>query len=103
MLPKESKAVVIAVGRSRYDVGMEFRRLRIRQEHASMVVELDEYHRALNPIVERTVVTGAANPAKIRSVAGALDRIKSAVQRPLRQPRQVQPNQLHQRIALRRH
>jgi hypothetical protein len=54
MLPKEIEAVVIAVWRSDDDVRVEFRGLRIRQEHAGMVVELDKYHRALNPVVERT-------------------------------------------------
>src|SRR4029077_4606325 len=45
MLPKQIEPIVIAVRRSDDDVCVEFRRLRIGQEHAGMVVELDEYHR----------------------------------------------------------
>jgi hypothetical protein len=48
MLPKQIEAVVIAVRRSDDDVCVEFRGLRIGQENAGMVVELDKYHRALN-------------------------------------------------------
>jgi len=84
MLPKEIEAIVIAVWRSDDDVCVEFRRLRIGQEHAGVVVELDKYHRALNPIVERTIVIGAADPAKMRCVEMPLDLAKAAVQRPLR-------------------
>src|SRR5258707_763378 len=92
MLPKEIEAIVIAVWRSDDNVCVEFCRLRIGQEHTGVVVELDKYHRALNPIVERTIVIGAADPAKICCVEMPLDLAEAAVQRPLRQSRQVQPN-----------
>ena len=88
MLPKEIEAIVIAVWRSDDDACVEFRRLRIRQEHAGMgmVIELDKYHRALNPIVERTIVIGAADPAKICCLEMPLDLAKAAVQWPLGSP-----------------
>ena len=66
MLAQQVEAVVVAVRRAHDRVHVELCRLRIGQEHAGVVIELDERHRALDAVVERAVLAGAADPAEVR-------------------------------------
>ena len=66
MLPQQVEAVVVAVRRAHDGVDVELGRLRVGQEHAGVVVELDEGHRALHPVIERAVLAEAADPAEMR-------------------------------------
>ena len=100
MLPKQIEAIVIAVRRSDDDVCVEFRRLRIGQEHAGMVVELDEYHRALNPIVERVLVTKPTDPAEIRRIEHSFDRVHSRGERAAGQDLEIGRDQSQESFAL---
>ena len=56
VLPQQVEAVVVAVRRAHDGMDVELRRLRIGEEHAGVMVELDEDHRALHPVVERTLL-----------------------------------------------
>src|SRR5687768_1453600 len=60
MLPQQIEPVIVAVRRSHDGVHVEFRRLRVGQKHAGVVVELDEGDRALHPVVERARLAEAA-------------------------------------------
>ena len=66
MLAQQVEAVVVAVGRAHDRVHVEFRRLRVGQEHTGVVVELDERHRALDAVIERAFLRSAADPAEVR-------------------------------------
>src|SRR5438045_4779257 len=66
MLPQQIESVIVAVRRAHDGVHVEFRRLRVGQEHPGVVVELDEGDRTLHPVIEWAVLTEAADPAEMR-------------------------------------
>lgn len=73
VLAQQVEAVIVTIWRPYDGVDVEFGWLRIGQEHASVVVELNECHRALNPIIEWTILGESADPAKMRIREMALD------------------------------
>ena len=66
VLLQQVEPVVVTVGRAHDGMDMELRGLRVGEEHAGMMVELDERHWALHPVVERTVLAEPTNPAEMR-------------------------------------
>jgi NhaP-type Na+/H+ and K+/H+ antiporter len=66
VLAQQVEAVIVAIWRSHNGVDVEFGWLRIDQEHASVVVELNESHWALHPIIEWTILCKSTDPAKMR-------------------------------------
>ena len=89
MLPQQVEAVVVAVRRAHDGVDVEFRRLRVGQEHAGVVVEFNEGHRALHPVIERAVFREAADPAEMRVGQVPLELADARRARPLRQRHEV--------------
>src|SRR5262245_30044568 len=72
VLAQEIFAVVVAVGGAQDDMDVIFVRLFVLAErNASLMVELNDDHRALDAIVENTVVVHAAHPTKV-SIAQVL-------------------------------
>ena len=66
MLAQKIFAVVVAVGCAQYDVNVVFVRLAMLAERdAALVVELDDNHGALDPVVKSAVVFHAAHPAEM--------------------------------------
>ena len=81
MQPEQVDAVVVAVRRSHDCMDVELRRFSVGKKNARMVVEFDEDHRALNPVVERTVLFEAADPAEMSLVEMTFDLIDSRGER----------------------
>ena len=73
VLAQQVEAVIVAIRCPHDGVDVEFGWLRIGQEHARVVVKLDESHRALHPIIEWTVLSKFADPAEMRVRQMALD------------------------------
>jgi hypothetical protein len=73
VLPQQVEAVIVAIWRPHDGVDVEFGWLRIGQEHTGVVVELNESHRALHPIIECTILGKSADPAKMHIREMALD------------------------------
>ena len=65
MQAQQIQSVIVAVGRPHDRVNMELCRFVIGQEHAGVMIELDEGHRALYPVVECAVLRGAAIQQKL--------------------------------------
>src|SRR5438552_12429477 len=73
VLAQHIDPVVIAVGRAHDRVYVKFRRLRMGEKHARVMIELDERDRARDAIVERVRLAEAADPAEMRLGEMALD------------------------------
>ena len=65
VLAQQVEAVVVAVRRPHDGVDVKFGRLRIGQEHAGVVVELNERHRTLHPVIEWAVFGKSTDPAEM--------------------------------------
>ena len=63
---QEIDAVIVAVRRAHDGMHMELCRLGVGEKDAGVMIEFDEDHRALNPIIERARFLKAADPAKMR-------------------------------------
>ncbi len=94
MQAQKIDAVIVAVRRAHDGVHVEFRRLGIGEKDTGVVIELDEDHRALNPVVERARFIEAADPAKMRVAEMPLDFIEAGGKRPRRQRRHIGGNQI---------
>ena len=73
MLPQQVSAIVVAVGRADDDVDvLTIRPLRVGREvpevRRPLVVELDQHHRAVYPIIKHTVLSIPADPGEMRAV-----------------------------------
>src|SRR6185369_17159483 len=66
MLPQQIKSVIVAVRRAHDGMDVEFRRLRVGQEHPGVMIELDEGDWTLHPVIERAVFAEATDPAEMR-------------------------------------
>src|SRR5688572_10187168 len=64
MLAQEILAVVVAVGRTHDGMNVLTRRLIVVQGNARLMVELDEDHRTVNPIIERAHLVTGTDPSK---------------------------------------
>src|SRR5262249_19079847 len=73
MHAQQVSPVVVAVRLPHDGVDVEFFRLLVGEVDAGMMVELDHHNRALDAVVERIVLAGAADPAEMRFVEVALD------------------------------
>ena len=66
MLTQKVFAVVVTVGRAHHYMDVIFIGLLVlAKRNSPLVVELNDNHRALDSIVENTVVVHAAHPAKV--------------------------------------
>src|SRR5579863_666002 len=86
---QQIEAVVVAVRRPDDRVNVKFGRFWIGQEHAGMVVELDESHRTLYPVIEWTLFREAADPAEMGVRQMALDFGEAGTSRTFRQHDEV--------------
>lgn len=101
MQARQFHAVVIAVGRA--DDGVDVKRLRqgVAQKHAGMMVALDDRNRALDAVVERSAVVGAADPAEMGLVQVPFGLAHAGGQRTCRQLGKVGGAEVEQAMALR--
>ncbi len=65
MLTQEVRPVIAPVGRAHDGVDVIGRGNGIVERHAGLVVELDEHHRAVDPVVEGPVVTHGPHPGEV--------------------------------------
>ena len=65
MKAQEIHAVIVAVGCPHDGMDVEFLRLRIIQDDALMVIELDHHHRTLNTIIKSALFSHAAGPTEM--------------------------------------
>ena len=96
VLAQQVEAVIVAIWRPHDGVDVEFGWLRIGQEHAGVVVKLNECHRALHPIIEWTILGKSADPAKMRILEMALDLDDTRTARAFGQYGEVFFDQIHQ-------
>lgn len=87
--PQEVDAIVVAVRRSHDGMDVKFRGFGIGQKHAGMMVEFDEDHWALYPIVERARFIEATDPTEMRIGEVPFDFTEARRQRALRQRRNM--------------
>src|SRR5262245_12335525 len=99
MLPQHIDPIVVAVGRAHDRVHVELGRLGIGEEHAGMMIELDESDRALDPIIEWADLVESADPAEMRLGEMALDLAHAHRIGPARQGRDIGGDEVEQ-IAL---
>ena len=85
VLLQQIEPVVVAVGCAHDGMNMELRGFRVGEEHAGVMVELDERHRALHPVVERAVLAESADPAEMRFGKMPLDLHNTCLARPVGQ------------------
>ena len=97
---QEIDAVVVAVRRAHDGVDVEFGRLGVGQKDAGVMIELDEYHRALNAVVERDCLLETADPAKMRVGEMPLDLGKARGEWPRRQRRHIGGDEIEQIASL---
>ena len=96
VLAQQVEAVIVAIWRPHDGVDVEFGWLRIGQEHAGVVVELNESHRALHPIIKRTILCKSPDPAKMRIREMSLDLSEARTARTFGQYGEVFFDQIHQ-------
>ena len=71
VLPQQILAVVVAVGRAHDGVdvlAIGHRRIEVAQVGGPLVIEFDQNHGAVDPVVEHRVVISAADPGEPRLV-----------------------------------
>ena len=96
VLAQQVEAVVVAVRRPHDSVDVEFGRLRVGQEHTGVVVELNERHRTLHPVIEGAVFGKSTDPAEMSVGQMALDLGEARTARAFRQYDEVFFDQIHQ-------
>ena len=64
VLTDQVHAVIVAVGCAHQGVDMKFLRIRITQKYTCVMIKLDDQNGALNSVIKRTLIIGAAYPAK---------------------------------------
>ena len=65
MLTQQIFAVVVAVGREHHRVDVVLGRLVVVESDAAIVVELDEDHVAVDPVIEDVVICAPADPCDV--------------------------------------
>ena len=73
MLTQQIFAVVVAVGLAHHRVDVVLGRLVVVESDAAIVVELDEDHVAVDPVIEDVVICGPADLCDVRILEVLLD------------------------------
>ena len=84
VLANKVNAKIIAVRRSDRSMDMKIHQFRVGQKHTSVVIELDQRHRALDVIVKGTVNVAGTDPAEMGIIKLTFDIAHLGSERPRR-------------------
>src|SRR5215467_3972753 len=101
VLAQQILAVVVAIGRTDDDVNVIFVWLSMfAKGNPPLVVEFDDNHRALDPVVKSAVVRHAAHPTEIRIVQMILYFLHFYFSMAATHPRDMITDQIEQKVVL---